>query len=98
MSLDPTVVEYLMLTCSVPATTSDDDDDATDAETETDLDVYPSESEEEEPSVPIVKPGKNGASSSRPSLNTCALPHCGKPVHVDKAGMKTQYCGTKHRE
>jgi len=75
----------------------------------TDLDAYPSDSgseSEDEPSVPVSQPGgksahkggKFGSGASSIVSGACAIPKCGQPSHVDKNGVKTKYCSTKHRE
>jgi len=78
----------------------------------TDLDAYPSDSgseSEDEPSVPEVDAPKAGAKSTssggkpgsgvpRIAPGTCAIPGCDQLSHVDRNGVKTMYCSTKHRE
>ncbi|KAL4062340.1 hypothetical protein J3A83DRAFT_4363563 [Scleroderma citrinum] len=81
----------------------DEDDDEG-----TDLSAYPTDSEEEpSPSAPVasppttkpaVKTGKPNVPSTKVPAGTCAIPHCGKPVHMDKNGASTNYCSIKHRE
>lgn len=81
-------------------------DDEVDEGEETDLSAYPTDSEEEPaaPSAPFLAPpptvtkaGKTNVPAAKPAA-TCAIPHCGKPVHVDKTGVSTGYCSIKHRE
>ncbi|KAI6012356.1 hypothetical protein EDC04DRAFT_2761129 [Pisolithus marmoratus] len=84
--------------------------DKSDEETGTDLSAYPTDSDEDEPVIaaPVaaassttkqpVKPGNSSMQSSQIAPGTCAMPHCGKPVHMDKSGVKTNYCSIKHRE
>lgn len=87
----------------------DEECDESDDETGTDLSAYPTDSDEEEPVVSApaaapsnakraAKPGNPGIQSLRVVPGTCAIPHCGKPVHTDKSGVKTNYCSIKHRE
>ncbi|KAI6139714.1 hypothetical protein BKA82DRAFT_998716 [Pisolithus tinctorius] len=90
--------------------TSDEEEcDESDGNTGTDLSAYPTDSDEEEPVVaaPVAapatakragKPGNPTVQSSRSAPGTCAIPHCGKQVHMDKSGVKTNYCSIKHRE
>ncbi|KAI5985220.1 hypothetical protein EDC04DRAFT_2830326 [Pisolithus marmoratus] len=71
--------------------------DKSDEETGTDLSAYPTDSDEDEPVIAApqpVKPGNSSMQSSQIAPGTCAMPHCGKPVHMDKSGVKTNYCGT----
>jgi len=78
----------------------------------TDLDAYPSDSEsesEDEPSAPAVAAPQaatknmsrgNNPNSGAPRIvpGTCAITSCSQPCHVDKYGVKTMYCSTRHRE
>lgn len=76
---------------------------------ETDLSAYPTDSEGEPiaptrqappPAAlkPTVKAGKANVPVTKIISGICAIPHCGKPVHVDKNGVSTNYCSIKHRE
>ncbi|KAG1841239.1 hypothetical protein DFJ58DRAFT_808877 [Suillus subalutaceus] len=88
----------------------DDDDEYADADEEveddtgTDLDDYPSDDEEEPTPAPPSRPVKTAhaslkqSTSARHVTGTCLVPNCGKPSFVDRGGVKTDYCSTRHRE
>ncbi|KAG6330966.1 hypothetical protein ID866_8127, partial [Astraeus odoratus] len=69
---------------------------------------YPTDADEETPSsvaaVPHQSPTANRVTNagkripSRANHNTCAIPHCSRPVHVDQNGVTANYCSIKHRE
>lgn len=88
----------------------DDDDEYADADEEpeddtgTDLDAYPSDDDEEPAPAPPSRPVKTvhtslkQNTSARHVIGTCLVPNCGKPSFVDRGGVKTDYCSTRHRE
>ncbi|KAG1806020.1 hypothetical protein EV424DRAFT_254511 [Suillus variegatus] len=91
---------------------SEDDDEYADADEEaeddtgtgTDLDAYPSDDDEEPTPAPPSRPVKTvhapqkQSTSARHVTGVCLIPSCGKPPFVDRGGIKTDYCSTRHRE
>lgn len=87
----------------------DDDEEYADADEEaeddtgTDVDAYPSDDDEPTPAPPS-RPVKTmhalpkQSISARHATGTCIVPNCGKPAFVDRGGVKTDYCSTRHRE
>ncbi|KAG2138817.1 hypothetical protein BD769DRAFT_1699598, partial [Suillus cothurnatus] len=75
-----------------------------DTGTGTDLDAYPSDDDDEPTPAPPSRPVKTvhaslkQSTSARPVTSTCLVPSCGKPSFVDRGGVKTDYCSTRHRE
>lgn len=88
----------------------DDDEEYADADEEaeddtgTDVDAYPSDDDDEPTPAPPSRPVKTmhaspkQSTSARHATGTCIIPNCGKPSFVDRGGVKTEYCSTRHRE
>ncbi|KAG2111734.1 hypothetical protein DEU56DRAFT_874415 [Suillus clintonianus] len=102
---------HAALTVTKDESSDDDDDDYPDADEEdeddtgagTDLDAYPSDDDEEPAPAPPTRPAKAAHTSlkqnpARRAAGTCLVPNCGKPSFVDRGGVKTDYCSSRHRE
>ncbi|KAG1752324.1 uncharacterized protein EDB91DRAFT_1234436 [Suillus paluster] len=81
-----------------------DEEDEDDTGTGTDLDAYPSDDDEEPAPAPPTRSVKTAhaplkqSTPARRAAGTCLVPTCGKPSFVDRGGVKTEYCSTRHRE
>lgn len=81
-----------------------DEEDEDETGTGTDLDAYPSDDDEEPTPAPPARSAKTvhaplkQSTPARRVAGTCLVPNCGKPSFVDRGGVKTEYCSTRHRE
>ncbi|KAG2357867.1 hypothetical protein BDR07DRAFT_1379816 [Suillus spraguei] len=105
---------HVVSTMTKDESSEDDNDEYEDADEEaeedtdtgTDLDAYPSDDDEllqptpAPPSRPVktVHASLKQSTSARHVTGTCLVPNCGKPSFVDRGGVKTDYCSTRHRE
>ncbi|KAG2136101.1 uncharacterized protein EDB93DRAFT_1242435 [Suillus bovinus] len=108
----PATRHALAATGTKDESSEDDDDEYADADEEaeddpgtgTDLDAYPSDDDEEPTPAPSSRPVKTvhaplkQSHPARHVTGTCLVPNCGKPSFVDRGGVKTDYCSTRHRE